>query len=55
MHRTTSVPVADEPQRSVESSIEKLREENAQLKELVVQLTTLVVRNVLDRAREGQH
>ena len=33
----------------VERAIEKLREENAQLRDLVIQLTTIVVRNVLER------
>jgi hypothetical protein len=41
--------IGEQHEFPVEKAIEKLREENAQLRDLVVQLTTIVVRNVLER------
>jgi hypothetical protein len=34
---------------SVDSDLESLREENKQLRELVIQLSKIVIRNVVDR------
>jgi hypothetical protein len=41
--------IGEQHEFPVERAIEKLREENAQLRDLVIQLTTIVVRNVLER------
>jgi hypothetical protein len=42
-------------ERSADLMVEKLREENAQLRDLVIQLTTIVVRNAIDRTRDITH
>jgi hypothetical protein len=52
MEHTTPVQLSDECPRervAVDRTIDSLREENAQLRELVILLTTLVVRNVVGR------
>jgi hypothetical protein len=44
-NRTVSVP---EPTLEITTLVDELREENRQLRELVIQLSKLVVKNVLD-------
>ena len=47
--------VGDERERPVDDTLEKLQEENAQLRDLVIQLTTIVVRKVLERKPDISH
>lgn len=50
MDRTIPLKAIEEPrERPVVRAIDKLQEENAQLRELVIQLTNIAVRNALDR------
>jgi len=50
MEHTIPLKVADEClDRPVDRVIEKLLAENAQLRELVIELTRLVVRNAIER------
>jgi hypothetical protein len=56
MDRTTPLTeISGRHDRPADLVVEKLREENAQLRDLVIQLTTIVVRNAIDRTRDITH
>jgi hypothetical protein len=54
-HTTPLIAVGGRHDRPADPVVEKLREENAQLRDLVIQLTTIVVRNAIDRTRDTTH
>ena len=54
-YATPLTEVGGRPDRQADQVVEKLREENAQLRDLVIQLTTIVVRNAIERTRDTTH